>query len=59
MSDQERGVVVGQLRRQLSTASIKAASLCLLDRMNQCGVGAALAAKRPEIILVLEDRMSG
>ena len=57
MSDQERAVVVGQLRRQLSTASIRAASLCLLDRVHQCGEGAALAAKRREFNLVLEDRM--
>ena len=59
MSDQERGVVVGQLRRQLSTASIRAASQCLLDRMHQCGEGAALAAKRREVNLVLEERMRG
>ena len=57
LSEQERGVIVGQLRRQLSTASIRAASQCLLDRMHQCGEGAALAAKRREINLVLEDRM--
>ena len=43
MSDQERAVVVGQLRRQLSTASIRAASLCLLDRVHQFGEVAALA----------------
>ena len=59
MSDQERAVVVGQLRRQLSTASIRAASLCLLDRVHQCGEGAALAAKRREVNLVLEERMKG
>ena len=51
--------MVGQLRRQLSTASIRAASLCLLDRVHQCGEGAALAAKRREINLVLEERMKG
>ena len=59
MSDQERAVVVGQLRRQLSTASIRAASLCLLDRVHQCGEGAALAAKRRQFNLVLEERMRG
>ena len=51
MSDQEKGIVVGQLRRQLSTACIRAASQCLLDRMDQCGEGAALAAKRREVSL--------
>ena len=48
ISDAEKGVVVGQLRRQLSTASIRAASNCLLDRMHQCGQGAQMAAKRRE-----------
>ena len=46
ISDKEKGVVVGQLRRQLSTASIRAASNCLLDRMHQCGQGASMVAKR-------------
>ena len=48
LSDQEKGVVVGQLRRQLSTASMRAASFCLLDRMHQCGQGASMVAKRRE-----------
>ena len=39
MSDQERGVVMGQLRRQLSTTFIRAARQCLLDRMQQYGKG--------------------
>ena len=49
MSDSEKGVIVGQLRRQLSTASIRAASQCLLDRIHQCGEGAALAARRRKV----------
>ena len=57
LSEQEKGLVVGQLRRQLSTASVRAASLCLLDRMHQCGEGAALAAKRREVHWHLEERM--
>ena len=57
LSEQERGVVVGQLRRQLSTVSIRAASNCLLDRMHQCGEGASLAAKRREVSTFLEERM--
>ena len=57
LSEQERGVVVGQLRRQLSTASIRAASNCLLDRMHQCREGASLAAKRREVSTILEERM--
>ena len=57
LSEQEKGVVVGQLRRQLSTAAIRAASSCLLDRMHQCGEGAALASRRREVNLQLEERM--
>ena len=57
LSDNEQGVVVGQLRRQLSTASIRAASNCLLDRMHQCGQGAQMAAKRREGSAWLEERM--
>ena len=45
VSFQEKGVVVGQLRRQLSTASIRAASMCLLDRMHQCGEKGSLGSK--------------
>ena len=29
MSDQERGIIVGQLRKQLSTASIRGVYVCL------------------------------
>ena len=58
LSDQEKGVVVGQLRRQLSTAALRASSNCLLDRMHQCGEGASLAAKRREVNVQLEERMS-
>ena len=57
LSDNEKGVVVGQLRRQLSTAAIRAGSNCLLDRMHQCGQGAQLAAKRREGSTWLEEMM--
>ena len=58
LSDNEKGVVVGQLRRQLSTASIRAASCCLLDRMHQCGQGAWMATKkRREGAVWLEEVM--
>ena len=57
LSDHEKGVVVGQLRRQLSTASIRAASNCLLDRMHQCGEGAQMAAKRREGSAWMEEGM--
>ena len=57
LSDNEKGVVVGQLRRRLSTAAIRAGSNCLLDRMHQCGQGAQLAAKRREGASWLEEAM--
>ena len=57
LSDHVKGVVVGQLRRQLSTASIRAASNCLLDRMQQCGEGAQMAAKRREGSAWMEEVM--
>ena len=57
LSDNEKGVVVGQLRRRLSTAAIRAGSNCLLNRMHQCGQGAQLAAKRREGASWLEEAM--
>ena len=57
LSDQEKGMVVGQLRRQLSTTSVRAASNCLLDRMHQCGQGAQMAAKRREGSAWMEEVM--
>ena len=57
LSDNEKGVVVGQLRSQLSNAAIRAVSNCLLDRMHQCGQGAQMAAKRREGSAWLEEVM--
>ena len=57
LSDNEKGVVVGQLRRQLSTATIRAGSNCLLDRMHQCGQGSQMAAKMREGSAWLEEVM--
>ena len=34
------------MRRQLSTASVRTASNCLVDRMQQCGQEAQMASKR-------------
>ena len=57
LAEHERGVVIGQLRRQLSTVAIRAGTQCLLDRMHQCGQGAAMAAKRREVNLRVEEMM--
>ena len=40
------GVVMGQIRRVLSCAFVRAQSLCLLARLGQLGPGARSAAER-------------
>ena len=45
-SDGERGQIMGQIRRRLSCAFIRAQTLCLLARLGQLGPGARLAAER-------------
>ena len=57
LAEHERGVVIGQLRRQLSTVAMRAGTQCLLGRMHQCGQGAAMAAKRREVNLKVEEMM--
>ena len=53
----EKGLAQGQLRRWLSTASLRASMACMLDRVHQIGEGAALISKRREETLALEERM--
>ena len=53
----EKGVVIGELRRQLSVVNIRASMTCLLDRLEQAGVGGRLATRRQEGILWEEQRM--
>ena len=56
-SDVELGCVVGQVRRMLSSANVRAQGLFLLARMSQAGEGVGLAAKRRRWAAVEEDRM--
>lgn len=51
----EKGEVVGELRMQLSVASIRASMSLLLTRMNQVKEGAALAGKRREVAWQVEE----
>lgn len=44
--DGEHGLLIGQIRRRLPCAFIRAQSLCLLSRLCQLGPGARLAAER-------------
>ena len=56
-SEAELGVIVGQIRRSLSTSAVRAQALCLISRLTQMGDGARMAAKRREWVLREEARM--
>ena len=53
----EKGVINGELRRQLSVVNLRATMSCLLDRMHQCGEGGRLRNRREEWMLREEQRM--
>ena len=53
----EKGVIVGELRRQLSVVNLRASMACLLERFEQAGEGGRLATRRQEGILWEEERM--
>ena len=42
----EMAVIVGEVRRRLSVAAVKAQADCLLNRMSSIGQGAVAAGKR-------------
>ena len=48
MGGEEKSVVVGQIRRCLSVAAVRANSRCLLDRLHQVGQGVRAANGRRE-----------
>ena len=52
----EKGVIVGELRRQLSVVNLRASMACLLERLEQAGEGGRLATRRQEGILWEEER---
>ena len=54
---EEKGLAVAQLRRELSTCSLRAGMACILDRVHQVGEGAALCSKRRETVLAVEREM--
>lgn len=56
-SEKELGVIVGQIRRTLSTSSVCAQGTCLLSRMTQLGQGAFKAAGRRRWAAREEERM--
>ena len=54
---EELGVVVGQIRRSLSTTSVRAQAQCFLSRMNCVGPGYGQAAKRRRLAAAVEESM--
>ena len=56
-SDVEMGIIVGQIRRMLSTVSVRAQAQCLLTRMSSVGEGVGQAAKRRQWVAAEEERM--
>ena len=46
LSDNQRGLLLQQIRRQISVCSIRAQSSCLLSRLGHTGQGARQAAQR-------------
>ena len=57
-SDAEIGILVGQIRRSLSTTFVRAQVQCLLSRMNCFGKGVAQAAKRRQWAAKENERMA-
>ena len=53
----EKGVIQGELRRQLSVVNLRASMACLLDRLHQCGEGGRLRNRREEWRVREEERM--
>ena len=50
-------LIIGQIRRRLSTAFIRAVSLCTLNRISNVGPGSLSAAKRREWAIREENLM--
>ena len=56
-SEEELGMVVGQIRRSLSTTFVRAQAQCLLSRLNCTGQGFAQAFKRRNWAAAEDKRM--
>ena len=54
ISDRELGLITTQIRKYLSTAFVRAQSLCLLNRLCFLGEGAKAAAGRRDLVRRLE-----
>ena len=56
-TEAEIGVLVGQIRRMLSTTNVRAQAQCLLTRMTSIGGGVGQAAKRRKWAAMEEEKM--
>ena len=56
-SKYELGMLVGQVRRRLSVATLKAQVNCLLSRLHQVGPGNSQLAKKREWAVAEDERM--
>ena len=56
-TEEELGIVVGQIRRSLSTTFVRAQSQCLLSRLNCVGSGFSQAAKRRKWAAMEDEKM--
>ena len=56
-AEEEIGIIVGQIRRSLSTTCVRAQAQCLLTRLNCVGPGFTEAAKRRRWAANEEERM--
>ena len=56
-TEAELGMLVGQIRRMLSTVNVRAQAQCLLTRMNSIGEGVSQAAKRRKWAAIEEEKM--
>ena len=54
-SDNELGIIISQIRKYLSTAFVRAQSLCLINRLAHLGEGAKAAAGRRTLARRLEQ----
>ena len=54
----KKGVIQGELRRQLSVVNLYASMACMIDRLHQCGEGGRLRNRRQEWRMREEERMT-
>ena len=56
-SDNEKALIVGQIRRILSATAVKAQVQCLLARLHQVGPGNKQLAKRRQWAVLQDEKM--